>query len=57
MVSEMENNDYEWLSVSDVAKRIGKSKQTIYNWCANGKCKFKTFNRGKMIGILIRFPI
>jgi transposase len=53
----MENNDYEWLSVSDVAKRIGKSKQTIYNWCANGKCKFKTFNRGKMIGILIRFPI
>lgn len=57
LLSKMEKSSYEWMSVSEVAKRVGKSKQTIYNWCANGRYEFKTFNRGKMIGILIKFPI
>lgn len=53
----MEEKEFEWLSVSEVAKRVGRSKQTIYNWCAKGRYEIKSFKRGQMAGLLVKFPI
>lgn len=50
----MENNNKgEWVSVSDLANRLGVSKQTIYNRAKCGMYETKEFSRGKMKGILI----
>ena len=48
----MENSG-EWISVSEYAERIGKSKQTVYNLVRAGLVLSKTFKRGKMSGILV----
>lgn len=48
----MENNE-ELVSVSDYAKRIGKSTQTVYNMIKSGKLQSKTFKRGTMRGIVV----
>lgn len=50
----MSNNDYDWISVSEYAKRIGKSKQTVYNMVKANKLESKTFRRGSMIGLLVK---
>ena len=39
----------EYISVSEYAKRIGKSTQTVRNWIKKGRVKTMTW---KMIGIL-----
>ena len=45
----------EWVSVSTMAKRLGVSKQTVYNRIKKGWFDTQTFERGtKMIGILIK---
>ncbi len=44
----------EWIGISEYAKMVGKSKQTIYNWVKRGKVESKTFSRGSMRGILIK---
>ena len=44
----------EWIGISEYAKRVGKSKQTVYNWVRSGKVESKTFRRGTMQGILIK---
>ena len=44
----------EWIGISEYAKRVGKSKQTIYNWVRSGKVEVIDFKRGKMRGILIK---
>lgn len=44
----------EWIGISEYAKMVGKSKQTIYNWVRSGKVESKTFSRGSMRGILIK---
>ena len=45
----------EWVSVSTMAKRLGVSKQTVYNRIKKGGYDTQTFERGtKMIGILIK---
>lgn len=49
----MESNKHEWVSVSDYAQMIGKSKQTVYNMIRAGKVKSKTFRRGSMCGLLV----
>ena len=43
----------EWVSVSEMAKMQGVSKQTIYNRIREGLYETQTFQRGKMNGILI----
>ena len=43
----------EWVSVSEMAKMQGVSKQTIYNRIREGLYETHTFKRGKMNGILI----
>ena len=34
-----EQNEQEWLTLSQAAKYIGVSRRTIYNWVASGKLK------------------
>ena len=52
--SDMNENDYDWISVSEYAKRLGKSKQTVYNMVKANKLESKQFKRGSMIGLLIK---
>ena len=51
----MENNQLneDWISVSEMAKRLGCTKQTIYNHIKDGRYKTKEFCRGSMRGILV----
>lgn len=50
------DDNCEWISVSELAQRIGKTKQTVYNKIRAGLYDTKTFSRGKMRGILVKFP-
>lgn len=50
------DDNCEWISVSELATRIGKTKQTVYNKIRAGLYDTKTFSRGKMRGILVKFP-
>lgn len=54
----MNNNtiNEEWISVSEVAQRIGKTKQTVYNKIKQGIYPTKVFNRGSMRGLLVCVP-
>ena len=52
----MENEQYEMLSVSDVAKRQGVSSQTIYNQISANMWETVTFQRGKYRGVLVKYP-
>lgn len=54
----MENNQLndDWISVSEMAKRLGCTKQTIYNHIKDGRYKTKEFVRGSMRGILVCVP-
>lgn len=50
-----DSKDVEWISVSELAKRIGKTKQTAYNRIKQGFYVTKEFQRGSMKGILVAF--
>ena len=52
IVKMEEKNEY--ISVSEYAKRIGKSTQTVRNWIKQGRVKTMTWKRGKMIAILCK---
>lgn len=52
----MESNDYEMISVSELAKRIGKTPQTIYNQIKQGLWEIVEYQRGKYKGILVKYP-
>ena len=52
--SNINKNNYDWVSVSEYAKRLGKSKQTVYNMVKANKLESKQFKRGSMIGLLIK---
>ena len=53
----MDNEQFEMLSVSTVAKRLGKSSQTIYNQIKAGMWETQEYQRGKYRGLLVKFPI
>ena len=53
---EMDENNYEWVSVSTLAKRLGLSMQMVYNKINAGLYETKTFERGNMKGYLIKVP-
>ena len=55
MHKETNMND-DWISVSECARILGKSSQTVYNMVSSGKIKSKTFRRGSMCGILVKLP-
>lgn len=46
-------NNNELVSVSELAKRLGVSKQTIYNKIRRGELAAKRFERGQYHGYLI----
>lgn len=50
----MQNNEenYEWVSVSTLAKRLGCSTQNVYNKIKCGLIPTKEFERGSMKGVL-----
>lgn len=48
--------EIEWVSVSELAKRLHKTKQTVYNLIKRGVYETKEFQRGSMRGILICIP-
>jgi len=50
----MENNQEKWVSVSTLAKRLGCTKQTIYNHLKQGKYEYKASERGSMRGMLVK---
>ena len=50
------DENYEWISVSELAKRIGKTPQTAYNQVKAGLWESCTFKRGSMVGILVAYP-
>lgn len=56
MNKQMENNETEWVSVSELAGLLNVSKQTIYNRVKTQLYETKKFKRGKMIGVLIKKP-
>lgn len=49
----MNEQEYEWISVSSLAKREGVTAQTIRNRIARGMYQTKEFERGSMKGILV----
>lgn len=51
------NGNNEWVSVSELAKHLNVSKQTIYNRVRAGKYDTQSFNRGKYNGFLIKYDI
>lgn len=53
---KMENSNDEWISVSAMAERLGKTKQTVYNYISEGRYKTKEFTRGSMRGLLVCVP-
>ena len=56
MVVNNNENDVEWISISELAQRIGKTKQTAYNQCKQGLWQTKVFKRGSMRGLLVAYP-
>lgn len=43
----------EWISISELAERMGCSSQTIRNQIKQGMYETMTFKRGTMSGILV----
>ena len=52
--SNINKDNYDWVSVSEYAKILGKSKQTVYNMVKANKLESKQFKRGSMIGLLVK---
>jgi predicted DNA-binding protein YlxM (UPF0122 family) len=52
----MNEQEVEWVSVSELAKRLHKTKQTVYNLIKKGVYETKEFQRGSMRGFLICIP-
>ena len=52
----MNEKEVEWVSVSELAKRLHKTKQTVYNLIKRGVYETKEFQRGSMRGFLICIP-
>lgn len=50
----MNEENYELVSASTLAKRLGVSTTTIYNRIARGDYETKNFSRGTMNGVLIK---
>ena len=49
------NGNNEWISVSELAKHLNTSKQTIYNRIRKGMYETQSFQRGAYKGFLIKY--
>lgn len=54
--SNMNEQDYEWMSVSSLAVMLNVTTSTIYNRIARGVYATKEFKRGSMNGVLVGVP-
>jgi transcriptional antiterminator len=54
---EAVEDNFEFVSISTLAKRLGVSGQTIRNRIKEGLYETLTFKRGGMNGTLIKVPI
>lgn len=43
----------EWISVSEYARKVGKSTTYVYSMIRDKKVEYKSFKRGKYVGYLI----
>ena len=56
-MTQTNEQQYEMLSVSDVAKKLGVTSQTVYNQIKAGMWETQEFKRGQYKGILVKYPI
>ena len=56
MENSIKEQQYEMIGVSEVAKRLGRSPQTVYNQIKAGMWDTVEYSRGKYKGILVKFP-
>ena len=52
----METDAYEMISVSELARRLGRTPQTMYNQIKQGLWETVEYKRGKYKGILVKYP-
>lgn len=52
----MNEQEYEWMSVSSLAVMLNVTTSTIYNRIARGVYATKEFKRGSMNGVLVGVP-
>ncbi len=50
------HNDFEWVSASTLAKRLGISTQMVYIRIKMGMYETQEFQRGSMRGYLVKTP-
>ena len=55
-IMETKEKEYEWVSVSEAAKRSNCSSQLIYLRIKEGMYETQEFTRGSMRGWLVRMP-
>lgn len=49
------DNGFEWISLSELARRIGKTYQTAFNYAVkDGRYETMEFTRGKMRGWMVK---
>lgn len=51
----VQGSNNEWISVSELAKHLNTSKQTIYNRIRKGVYETQSFQRGAYKGFLIKY--
>lgn len=49
--------EFEWMSVSEVAKKENVTVQTIYNRIRDNLYETMEFQRGKLRGVLVKYVI
>ena len=55
-MQNISSNDYDLISVSELAKRIHRTPQAAYNQISAGKWESVVFSRGKVRGVLVKYP-
>ena len=51
------SDKFEMITVSELARRINKTKQTCYNQIKAGKWECMEFKRQSMRGVLVKYPL
>ena len=52
----MNEENLEWIAISQLAIQLNVSKQTVYNRVKRGDYPSKEYKRGSMKGILVGIP-
>lgn len=52
----MKEENKDWISVAEYAKKVGKSTQWVYNKIRSGEIEAIKFKRGLYNGLLVKMP-